>query len=112
MFNLISKAIEISPGLFALMLLFFISIWSTFNKKTKTLFDIISQIILTFLIIAAFVFQIKANVKNFFTIQELKIRITCLEKTLKSKNIYNKSNKECKMLKNMYSKINKQIDNN
>ena len=103
----IEKAFEITPGFLAIIILFLLSINTLTSKEIKTKLDLIKIIVSSFLIIISLLLQVKASLKTFFIIQELRTKINCIEKKLNNNHFYNK--KQCKELINYYDKIIKDI---
>ena len=99
------KASEVSPGLLAIFILFILSIGNLNSKKIRTKMDILKYGLLIVLIISALCFQLKANLKMYFTIQKLKTELNCIQQALYKNNIHYNNEKECKKLINLYNKI-------
>ena len=99
------KASQVSPDLLAIFILFILSINNLNSKEIKTKMDIFKYVLLLVLIGSVLYFQMKASLKMFFTIQELKTELNCIKQALYKNNIHYNNEKECKQLINLYNKI-------
>jgi len=93
--------------LLIIVILFFISVYNLNKKENKKLLDYIEYVILFIAIVFVFILQVEANLKHFFTIQELKTRIKCIENILEEKHLYDKRQCKNEKLIKLYKKLEK-----